>query len=113
MKSFDMRGSVFCVAPMESHEFVGVEYECSVCRRPRALHYDTGFKPKRSSGFVEDQTLAISKEFGRSKPRPRNRAMGFRGDDLPRHKAGGKSYMEATREHGTTVPKVRKAAAAP
>lgn len=37
-QSIDMRGSVFCVAPLERHEFVGSDYECSFCHRPRALH---------------------------------------------------------------------------
>ena len=30
---------------------------------------------------IEAQTRAIAREFKTSKPRPRNRAMGFRGDD--------------------------------
>lgn len=34
----DRRGSPLCVAPLERHEFVGRDFECSVCHRPRAVH---------------------------------------------------------------------------
>jgi hypothetical protein len=37
-QDIDMRGSIFCFRPLERHEFVGGEYECSFCHRPRALH---------------------------------------------------------------------------
>ena len=36
--TIDQRGSPFCVAPLERHEFAGSDYECSFCHRPRALH---------------------------------------------------------------------------
>lgn len=34
----DRRGSPLCVAPFERHEFVGADYECLFCDRPRAMH---------------------------------------------------------------------------
>ena len=34
----DRRGNPNCVAPLERHEFVGGDWQCSVCHRPRALH---------------------------------------------------------------------------
>jgi len=34
--------------------------------------------------FIERQTKEIEREFKTSRPKPRNRAMGFRGDDWPR-----------------------------
>ncbi len=48
MIATDMTGSVFCVAPPERHPFQGGGFECDVCGRPRALHYETGFIPRRS-----------------------------------------------------------------
>jgi hypothetical protein len=38
--------------------------------------------------FIEAQTRQIEREFKCSKPRPRNKAMGFKGDDRPRKKRG-------------------------
>jgi hypothetical protein len=37
-----------------------------------------------ANDFVEAQTRSIAKEFKCSRPRPRNRAMGFRGEDRKR-----------------------------
>jgi hypothetical protein len=34
----DYRGHPACIAPLERHEFVGSDYDCSFCHRPRALH---------------------------------------------------------------------------
>ena len=36
--------------------------------------------------FVEQQTKEFSRNFTSSRPRPRNRAMGFKGDDKPKKK---------------------------
>jgi len=35
-----------------------------------------------ANAFIEDQTRQIAEEFKTSNPRPRNRAMGFRGRDI-------------------------------
>lgn len=43
MRTTDMRGSSFCVSPMERHEFAGEGFECSECGRPRALHVGKEF----------------------------------------------------------------------
>lgn len=39
-----------------------------------------------ASQIQEDQTRSIIREFGSSKPRPRNRAMGFKEEDKPHKK---------------------------
>ena len=36
--------------------------------------------------FIEEQTRQIEREFKTSRPRPRNKAMGFRGTDRPRNR---------------------------
>ena len=36
--------------------------------------------------FIELQTKQIEREFKCSKPRPRNKAMGFKGSDKPKHR---------------------------
>jgi hypothetical protein len=91
----DRSGSPFCVHPLEKHAFVGEDFDCSFCHRPRALHTHNGFTPVRQApGFIEHQTLEIEREFGCSKPRPRNRAMGFKGEDSRTRKITGQ------RRHG-------------
>jgi hypothetical protein len=41
----DMTGHCCCDKPLERHEFTGSGFECSVCRRPRAMHSNDGFHP--------------------------------------------------------------------
>lgn len=33
-----------------THEFIGADYECTGCGKPRALHYYDGFVPNPSPG---------------------------------------------------------------
>lgn len=39
-----------------------------------------------ASTLIEEETARICREFGRSKPSPRNKRMGFKGDDKPKKK---------------------------
>lgn len=49
MKSFalNLKGSAFCVDPLEQHLFEEGpdDYYCKDCHKPRALHLHTGFTP--------------------------------------------------------------------
>lgn len=38
MNTQTMRGHACCDKPLETHEFVGSEFLCGYCKRPRALH---------------------------------------------------------------------------
>ena len=54
--------------------------------RPPALAGARGYAAYEVSAndFIEAQTKQIEREFKCSKPRPRNRAMGFKGSDKPK-----------------------------
>jgi len=41
---------------------------------------------KSATEFIEKQTVKIAKEFKTSNPRPRNKVMGFKGNDRPKRK---------------------------
>lgn len=119
----DRRGSPICVAPIERHEFAGVDFLCSVCGRPRAMHYHDGFIPRPSTANRRTETLSNDPSAVYRGPHPRWTRPGqyIRPDYEERqsvrtisgHKAGGQRPKDATREHGTTAPQVRRSAAAP
>ena len=43
-----------------------------------------GIRWVSANDFIETQTREFSRNFTSSRPRPRNRAMGFKGDDKPK-----------------------------
>ena len=45
-----MKGSVCADRPLEAHLFQGTGEYCSICRRMRAMHENTGFKPRLGWG---------------------------------------------------------------
>lgn len=64
MRTIDRSGSAFAAKPLERHVFVGSDFECSVCHRPRALHLSDGFTPRPGFG-TETLTWSPKARYGR------------------------------------------------
>ena len=58
--TLDYRGSPLCAFPLERHPFHAPAnaFDCAVCRRPRALHYDDGFIPSQSPSRLSTDPAA-------------------------------------------------------
>lgn len=92
----DRRGSPLCVAPIERHEFVGGDYECGFCHRPRAMH-----------ASHDKPTIASNLDPGTTRIRTASFSMAMRGrlltdKDIEKYEAKGYysfEFREARRAH--------------
>lgn len=99
-----MRGSIFCAHPMERHEFVGGDFECSVCHRPRALH-----------AYKERATIASNADPSLPRIRSMSLAVALRrkvltDKDIEKYEAKGyysTEFREARRAHWERIHKVK------
>ncbi len=67
MTAQNLKGSPFCVAPMEQHMFEGsgTDFLCLVCGRPRALHLNDGFLPALSMLTDRNAHMNYARQFAK------------------------------------------------